>query len=185
MVLKTVTQQAQVCTSTFDCDTSRREHLKMRLARAFGTLSLLAYPGAAFAQIVGEPNTTLAFHVASGENDNYFLRDGRTSAQLVLTSANSTSAARRLVVALPAGNSGALAYFLPKDASADAGSSGGNSTSSTTLGVTLVEGSFKSTTADYFNVGVQADLVFDQNATLGVTIIGAVRAMRGTHSLSG
>lgn len=154
----------------------------MRLADALCVFPLFALAGIAAAQIVGEPNATLAFHVASGGNDHYFLRDGRTSAQLVLTSANSTSAVRRLVVALPAGNSGALVYFLPKDASADAGSSGGNSTSPSLLSVTLVEGSFKSATADYFNVGVQADLAFDRNATLGVTIIGAVRAMRGTQS---
>lgn len=157
----------------------------MRLAKTLCVLSLFALAGTAAAQIVGEPNATLAFHVASGENDNYFLRDGRTSGQLVLTSANNTSAApRRLVVALPAGNSGALAYFLPKDASTDAGASGGNSTSPTALGVTLVEGSLKSATADYFNIGVQADLAFDRNATLGVTIIGAVRAMRGTWAQS-
>lgn len=156
----------------------------MRLAEAVCVFSLFALASIAAAQIVGEPNTTLAFHVASGENDNYFLRDGRTSGQLVLTSANNTSAARRLVVALPAGNSGALAYFLPMDASTDAGASGGNSTSPTALGVTLVEGSLKSATVDYFNIGVQADLAFDRNATLGVTIIGAVRAMRGTWAQS-
>ncbi len=72
-------------------------------------------------------------------------------------------------MALPAGNAGALAYFLPADTS-------GNGT----LGVHLVEGSLRSATADYFNVGVQAELAFDANATLGATIVGAVRAMRGT-----
>lgn len=156
----------------------------MRLVKTLCVFAIFALAGTAIAQIVGEPNATLAFHVASGGNDNYFLRDGRTSAQLVLTSPNSTSEARRLVVALPAGNSGALVYFLPKDASMNTGSSGANSTSPVALGVTLVEGSLKSATADYFNIGVQAELAFDQNATLGVTIIGAVRAMRGTRAHS-
>ncbi|KAI0366300.1 hypothetical protein BV20DRAFT_1124361 [Pilatotrama ljubarskyi] len=144
----------------------------MRLLQNLGALSIVyvCALGAA-AQIVGEQNATLAFKVVSGGNDNYFLRDNLTSAQLLLTSANSTSAARRLVVALPAGNSGALTYFLPKNDSS-------NPTSTSALNVTLVEGSFRSATADYFNVGVQADLAFDRNATLGVTIIGAVRAMR-------
>ncbi|KAI0350022.1 hypothetical protein OH77DRAFT_1431415 [Trametes cingulata] len=156
----------------------------MRILRKLGASSvvyLCALRGVA-AQIVGEQNATLAFKVVSGGNDNYFLRDNLTSAQLLLTSANSTSAARRLVVALPAGNSGALTYFLPKNDSsntvADSAGGGSNSTTTSALNVTLVEGSFKSTTTDYFNVGVQADLAFDRNATLGVTIIGAVRAMR-------
>ncbi|KAI9066083.1 hypothetical protein FKP32DRAFT_1610261 [Trametes sanguinea] len=133
---------------------------------ALALLSLLVGPATtALAQIVGPQNASLSFKVVSGGNDNYFLRDNLTSAQLLLTSPNSTSAARRLVVALPAGNSGALTYLLPKDAGA-------------ALNVTVVEGSVRSATADYFNVGVQADLRFDGNATLGVTIIGAVRAMR-------
>ncbi|RDX43809.1 hypothetical protein OH76DRAFT_1409762 [Lentinus brumalis] len=130
-------------------------------------LSALQLFSAAAAQIVNNTAPSLSFKVVSGGNDNHFLRDNLTSAQLLLTSANSTSAPRRLVVALPAGNAGALAYFLPADTS-------GNGT----LGVHLVEGSLRSATADYFNVGVQAELAFDANATLGATIVGAVRAMR-------
>ncbi|KAI0073888.1 hypothetical protein K474DRAFT_1648897 [Panus rudis PR-1116 ss-1] len=107
----------------------------------------------------------LTFQVTSGGNDNYFLRDDVTAGQLLLTSANSTSQARRLVVALPAGNSGALTYFLPLN-------------SSETLGINLVNGTFTTTTEEYNNTGVQADLSLNANATLGVTIIGAVRAMR-------
>ena len=141
--------------------------------------ALLLYASATSAQIVGQQNASLAFKVVSGGNDNYFLRDNLTSAQLLLTSANNTSAVRRLVVALPAGNTGALTYFLPKpDANAGQDVSGNSSTAGA-LNVTLVDGSFKSATTDYFNVGVQADLNFDTNATLGVTIVGAVRAMRG------
>ncbi|KAF8870883.1 hypothetical protein BD779DRAFT_1578468 [Infundibulicybe gibba] len=86
----------------------------------------------------------LAFQVSSGGNDNYFLRDNVTSAQLVLTSPDNTlSSVRRIVFALPGGNTGALA-----------------------------------TTDDFQNVGAQADFTFSGNATLGVIIIGAVRAMR-------
>lgn len=125
---------------------------------------------AVVAQIVGDLRPSLSFKVVSGGNDNHFLRDSITSAQFVLTSANSTSSLRRLVVALPAGNTGALTYFVPADGSSN-------------LAVNLVEGSLKSTTTDYFNVGVQADLAFDGSATLGTTIIGAVRAMRGTFPL--
>ena len=136
--------------------------------RTLLALSSLALYGVAIAQGVGNPTSNLSFHAVSGDNDNYFLRDTLSSAQLLLTSPNSTASARRLVVALPAGNSGALVYFLTANLE-------GNST----LNISLVEDSLKTTSADYSNFGVEANLVFDQNATLGVTIIGAVRAMRG------
>lgn len=140
-------------------------------------LLLLQICCTAAAQILPDPTPSLSFEVVSGGNNNYFLRDNLTSAQLLLSSPNSTSTARRLVVALPAGNTGALVYFLSSGSNATTNTTLGN-TSTNPLGVTLVDGSFKSTTTDYFNVGIQADLVFDANATLGVTIIGAVRAMR-------
>ena len=142
-----------------------------RLIRLF--VFLQACQAIAGQTITNSSGPSLSFQVLSGGNNNNFFRDNSTSAQLLLTSENSTSTARRLVVALPAGNSGALVYFLPSNQVA-----GGNSTN--TLGVNLVNGSFTSATAEFSNVGVQADLVFDANATLGVTIIGAVRAMRGS-----
>jgi hypothetical protein len=122
-------------------------------------------------------STALSLEVTSGGNDNYFLRDNVTSAQLLVTSANNTSPVRRIVFALPAGNSGGLVYFLPS-----------NPSSGTQLGLSVVNNTFKSTTAPYNNVGAQVQLAFNQNATLGVTIIGAVRAMRGvslSQNLSG
>ncbi|KAF8190877.1 hypothetical protein BJ912DRAFT_315929 [Pholiota molesta] len=113
------------------------------------------------------PAPATTFHVISGSNDNYFYRDNVTSAQLLLTNAQAASAntTRRLVVALPAGNNGALVYFLPKN-------------ESQLLNVQLVNSSLTSTTANNANSGLQADLAFSGDATLGVTIIGAVRAMR-------
>ena len=133
-------------------------------------LTLLQSCLVAVAQIVGDPVPSVSFKVVSSGNDNFFLRDTLTSGQLLMTSRNNTSSLRRLVVALPAGNTGALVYFLPSDSDDASG-----------LDVGLLEGSVKSATADYFNVGLQADLIFDRNATLGVTIIGAVRAMRGKY----
>lgn len=109
----------------------------------------------------------LVFTVSSGGNDNYFLRDNVTAAQLGLTNPNiSDTQPRRLVVALPAGNSGALTYFLPLNETEP-------------LAVSLANGSFQSTTEEFNNRGIQADLTLSTNATLGVTIIGSVRAMRG------
>ena len=142
-----------------------------RLARVFAFLQ--ACQAIAGQTVTNSSGPGLSFQVVSGGNNNYFFRDNSTSAQLLLTSENSTSTARRLVVALPAGNSGALAYFLPSNEVA-----GGDSTNA--LGVNLVNGSFTSATTEFSNVGVQADLAFHANATLGVTIIGAVRAMRGS-----
>lgn len=142
----------------------------MSLSRLLASLAFLAL----FVQLpvsaaLNDTAAQLSFRVSSGGNDNFFLRDNVTSAQLLLTSHNSTSPLRRLVVALPAGNSGALAYFLPLDSSEICSS----------LAVRLVNGSFQTVTREFNNAGVQADLSIDGNATLGVTIIGAVRAMRG------
>ena len=116
-----------------------------------------------------KPPTSSAtiFHVTSGSNDNYFYRDNVTTAQLLLTNSPPiTNAPRRFVAALPAGNNGALVYFLPKD-------------SGQSLNVQLVNGTLQSATVDGVSRGIQADLQFTRNATFGVTIIGAVRAMRG------
>lgn len=109
----------------------------------------------------------LSFKVTSGDNDNFFLRDNTTTAQLLLTKGNSSFELRRLVVALPAGNSGALTYFISANKTDEQ------------LSVTLDNGTLRSTTDDFDNVGIQANLKFSGNSTMGVTIIGAVRAMRG------
>lgn len=113
------------------------------------------------------------FHVTSGSNENYFYRDNITTAQLLVTSASASSnITRRLVAALPAGNNGALVYFLPQ-----------NEVSSTPLNLNLVNGTMKSVSLENGNKGIQADLTFTANATLGVTIVGAVRALRGEFML--
>lgn len=133
--------------------------------------AILTFSAFAHAQDGGGTNSSsLSFQVASGGNDNYFLRDNVTAAQLLLTSANNTSTIpRRFVVALPAGNTGALTYFLPLNATSNG----------SLLSVNLVNSTFHSTTREFNSSGVEADLAFSTNATLGVTIIGAVRAMRG------
>ncbi|KAH9485673.1 hypothetical protein JR316_0002583 [Psilocybe cubensis] len=108
------------------------------------------------------------FHVTSGSNENYFYRDNITTAQLLLTSTTaSNNVTRRLVAALPAGNNGALVYFLPQ-----------KEPSSVPLNLELVNGSMKSVSLADGNRGIQADMTLTANATLGVTIVGAVRALR-------
>ena len=105
---------------------------------------------------------SLSFSVLSGGNSNVFIRDNISAAQVVLTA--NASALQRLVVALPAGNSGALAYFLANG--------------SDTLGVLLVNGSLRTTTQAFGMVGIRGTLAFSSNASLGVTILGATRAVR-------
>ncbi|KAF8978110.1 hypothetical protein BDQ17DRAFT_1383270 [Cyathus striatus] len=104
----------------------------------------------------------LNFQLTSSGNENYFYRDNITSAQVLLTSPAS-NATRRLVAALPAGNNGALVYFLP--ASTNSGVA-----SEDKLDITLINGTLKSTTSPFHNVGIQADILVTANATLGVTL---------------
>ncbi|KAK7036505.1 hypothetical protein VNI00_011702 [Paramarasmius palmivorus] len=114
----------------------------------------------------------LSFQVTSGENDNFFYRDNFTSAQILLTSVNvSQDEPHRLIAALPAGNSGAVTYFLPMNSSAE-------NRETSPLSVRVINGTFTSTTDDFDNAGIQVDLAFSGNATLGVTIIGGIRAIR-------
>ncbi|KAF5357341.1 hypothetical protein D9758_005948 [Tetrapyrgos nigripes] len=112
---------------------------------------------------------SLNFQISSGGNENFFHRDNQTSAQILLTSPDSNAKISRFVAALPAGNSGALVYFLPL---------AGPPQDEQRLIVSLINDTLTSTTDSFDNVGIQADLSFSGNATLGVTIVGAVRAMR-------
>uniref|UniRef100_A0A0W0FBH0 Uncharacterized protein n=1 Tax=Moniliophthora roreri TaxID=221103 RepID=A0A0W0FBH0_MONRR len=113
------------------------------------------------------PSPDLSFRVTSGGNDNFFYRDNITSAQVLLTSPNnSRDGPRRFIAALPAGNSGAITYFIPSNNSMDA------------LSVNVINDTLTSTTDDFNNSGIQVDLTFSGNATLGVTIIGSIRAVR-------
>lgn len=130
----------------------------------------------AFAALSGQPTPSqpTTFHITSGSNENYFFRDNITTAQVLVTSSSaSNSIPRRFVAALPAGNNGALVYFLPANT---------NGNSSTPLNIELINGTMKSATGEDGNRGIQADIRLSSNATLGVVIVGAVRAMRGSFA---
>ena len=67
---------------------------------------------------------------------------------------------------MPAGDSGALSYFLRLN-------------SSKQLSAQLVRNSLlQDATGSFNNVGVQGRMTFSTDATLGITVLGAVRAMR-------
>ena len=127
-----------------------------------GLFSLLLY---SFVGTSQQTDDALNLHLKSGGFENYLWRSNITAAQVLLTSPNVTDRLQRLVVAMPAGNSGALSYFLPVDENQQ-------------LSMQLVNGSLQNAIADFNNVGVQGLVSLNTDATLGVTIIGAVRAMR-------
>lgn len=121
--------------------------------------------------------------LTSGPYDNYIYRSNLTAAQVLLTNTtssnptdNSTEATlNRFLVALPAGNSGSVAYFLPYS------NSSSNATSSGTgqgLTVILGEGGLKGAYGDNGQHGVTGELVFSQSATLGTTLLGSIRTVR-------
>ena len=104
----------------------------------------------------------LSVDVSFGGYVNNFIRDESVSA-VVLISANSSNA-QRFLVASPAGNSGAVAYFNA-------------SNNSTGFQVALVPGTVQSV-RDGSNSGVTGTLTFSQDAELVRAIVGSVRAMR-------
>ncbi len=81
----------------------------------------------------------------------------------------------RFLVALPAGNSGSVAYFLPYT-----NGSAANATNSTGSGltVTLGESGIKGAYGDGGLHGVTGELVLSQSATLGTTLLGSIRTVR-------
>lgn len=100
--------------------------------------------------------------VSFGGYINQFLRDDLVSA-VVLTSANS-SVAQRLLIATPAGNSGAVAYF--------------NATNnSSNFALALLPGTLQSVQIGS-NTGVTGLLTFSADAQLVRAVVGSVRAMR-------
>ncbi|SJX60258.1 uncharacterized protein SRS1_11572 [Sporisorium reilianum f. sp. reilianum] len=122
----------------------------------------------------------ISLNLTSGPYDNYLFRSNLTAAQVLLTnitaanpSVNSTKPTlNRFLVALPAGNSGSVAYFLPYTNGSNATSAGQG------LTVTLGEAGIKGAYGDYNQSGVTGELVFSQSATLGTTLLGSIRTVR-------
>lgn len=115
--------------------------------------------------VCSQGSDSLNLHLSTGGYENYLWRSNITAVQVLLTSPNVTDRPQRFVAGMPAGNSGALSYFLPLNASEQ-------------LSVQLVNNSLQDATGDFNNVGVQGHMSFNTDATMGVTILGAVRAMR-------
>jgi hypothetical protein len=111
--------------------------------------------------------------------DNYFYSDCNTDAQVVITSplqdSNLTIIGPRLIVAWPAGNSGACAFFQPQNG---VNGSLGISLISSTVGTNLSSVYIPSSESQYPSVGVKGSLRFNSSAVLAVSILGSVRTIR-------
>jgi hypothetical protein len=109
-------------------------------------------------------------YLQDGSHDNYFYSDCRTSVHVIVTSpqpgSDSTTAKPRLLVAWPAGNSGAMAMFASEN---------GNQS----LGVKL-EQSDEPLTAfnDSTRVGISGSINFNSATRLTVPILGSIRSIR-------
>ena len=125
------------------------------------------------------PNPAVTLHLPDPPYENYFYSDCNVDAQVVVTSplpdSNLAVIGPRLVVAWPAGNSGACAFFQPQN-----GKNG-------TLGITLVNSTVGSplgpvysqnASSKYPSVGVDGVLRFNSSATMTVVILGSVRTIR-------
>ena len=93
---------------------------------------------------------------------NYFLRQNNTSVVTLLSA--SPGITQRLLVATPAGNSGAFSYFNSTD-------------NNTSFHIALVNSSLH-TAQQGSNSGIAGMLSFSSNATLTRAIVGSVRTMR-------
>lgn len=107
--------------------------------------------------------------------DNYAYRDDFIAAQMVISANASSSKPSRLIVAFPQGNTGFATYFIPT-----------NGASSTPLqvvpdieslsSVTFPSGSPSSNATN--QTGIECDLSFNSDMSLGVTLIGSIRTVR-------
>jgi hypothetical protein len=119
-------------------------------------------------------------HLQDGPHDNYFYSDCHTSVHVIVTSPQSGSDARtvkpRLLVAWPAGNSGALALFAAESGQEDA------------LKIAL-EKSGDADAVESLNesdrVGISGTISFNVAARLTVPILGSIRSIRDETEGSG
>lgn len=121
-----------------------------------------------------------SLHISEPPYENYFVSDCLTSAHVIVTSpdANSRSDVKpRLLVAWPAGNSGAAAYFEAEDKST-LGLHLENSTSGGDILDTVNEPAEDGAKNKNPRVGVKGLISFDTPALLTLPILGSIRSIR-------
>lgn len=119
------------------------------------------------------PEAASRLFLEDGPHDNYFYSDCHTSAHVIVTSPQSGSDLNvvkpRLLVAWPAGNSGAMARFAPEN-----GPDGALSIALDQSG----EGESVEAVTDTDRVGVSGSITFNTAARLTVPILGSIRSIR-------
>lgn len=121
-------------------------------------------------------------HLSDPPRENYFYSDCHGASQVVVTSplpdSNLTIVGPRLVVAWPAGNSGVVAFFAPKN-----GVNGSlsmnlvNGTSGQIL-TPVYDPNISSSISGNPQIGVSALVSFNSSAILTVPIMGSIRTIR-------
>ena len=140
----------------------------------------LIHPACSIGSCVGTPDvktdaTTL--HFSDPPYENYFYSDCNVAAQVVVTSPLPGSDLKvigpRVIVAWPAGNSGACMFFEPQNAL------------NGSLAIKLVNSTVGSPLAPFYvsrdgypSVGVKGVLCVNSTAVLSLSILGSVRAIR-------
>lgn len=113
-------------------------------------------------------------YLSDSPHDNYFYSDCHTSAHVIVTSpqpgSNLDIVKPRLLVAWPAGNSGALALFAPE--------SGQQGTLAISLQKSTTSGQWLDPINESSRVGVSGSIKFNDTARLTVPILGSIRAIR-------
>lgn len=120
----------------------------------------------------------LSFDLSVAGYDNYFRRED-DAVQVLLTDESSNSGVKRLVTAFPRGNSGALAYFLSSNDSMATFDEPQHPDEP--LEMKVDSDSLKVTNGNLTGngeAGVEGMLSLNANASLGVAILGGVRAVR-------
>jgi hypothetical protein len=111
--------------------------------------------------------------------ENYFYSDCNIDAQVIVTSplpnSNLSIIGPRLIVAWPAGNSGACAFFEPQNG---VNGSLGIDLIPSPIGTNLTPVYIPSSDSQYPSVGVKGGLRFNSSAVLTVPILGSVRTIR-------
>lgn len=123
----------------------------------------------------GSSSGNLLANVSFVGYDNYAYRDNVVAAQMVISANASATKPSRLIVAFPQGNTGFLTYFIPS-----------NGSTSSPLQVVPDIATFASVTFPSVpaaqngtnQTGVQCDLSFNNDMSLGVTLIGSIRTVR-------
>lgn len=118
-------------------------------------------------------------HLSSPPYNNYFYSDCHSSSQVVVTSplsdSNLTIVGPRLLVAWPAGNSGAVSYFAPAN-----GINGSLTIELTNSSVGSPLGPVYKDAENNGNatVGIETQFTLNDSAVLSVAVLGSIRTIR-------